>query len=100
MLSSWPGKFLNQFLKNAKIFTKKTRFEGGHAIGDQYGGPLSITNLFPMPHAFNTVAYKKEEGQLQKQLPNVNTTMEVRKIRLVLYSMVSLKTCFLMSPIL
>ena len=30
-----------------------------------------------MPHAFNTVAYKKEEGQLQKQLPNVNTTMEV-----------------------
>ncbi len=68
---------LNNFLKKAKLYSTLTRFEGGHAIADVYGGPTSRTNTFPLPHAFNTIAYKKEEHQLKKTLTNQDTTMEV-----------------------
>ena len=52
--------------------------EGGHCIADVFGGSQCRSNTVPLPHAFNTIAYKKEETALKKTLPTTtNTAMEV-----------------------
>jgi len=68
---------LNAFLRDAGLLSRIVRFEGGHLIADRYGGPTSVTNTVPLPHAFNCIAYKKEENFLNSTLTNQETTMEV-----------------------
>lgn len=73
---------INSFLKNALkgtgIDSRIVRMEGGHCVADVYGGSLCVSNTVPLPHAFNTIAYKKEETSLRKTLSTTNdTTMEV-----------------------
>lgn len=69
---------LNKFLKAAGILSVLNRFEGGHAIADVFGGPTARTNTFPLPHAFNTITYKKAEARLKKLLDaKKDSTMEV-----------------------
>lgn len=69
---------LNKFLKKTGVYSCLTRLEGGHAIADVFGGPTARTNIFPLPHAFNTIAYKKAENLLNKSLSSKkDTVMEV-----------------------
>jgi len=69
---------INSFLKKAGLYSHLTRLEGGHAIADVYGGPTARTNTFPLPHAFNTITYKKAESSLKKKLSaKRETAMEV-----------------------
>lgn len=69
---------INKFLRDANLLSKIVRMEGGHCIADVYGGSQCISNTVPLPHAFNTIAYKKEETALKKTLPTASdTTMEV-----------------------
>ena len=69
---------INYFLRNAKLLSRIIRMEGGHCVADVFGGSLCKSNTVPLPHAFNTIAYKKEETALKKTLPTTTTTtMEV-----------------------
>jgi hypothetical protein len=72
------SKLLNNFLRSAGLHTAITRIEGGHCVADVFGGSLCLSNTIPLPHAFNTIAYKKEETSLKNDLsPTTSTTMEV-----------------------
>lgn len=66
---------INQFLKKAKLLSRIVRMEGGHCVADVIGGSLCKSNTVPLPHAFNTIAYKKEETALKKTLPKKKCTM-------------------------
>lgn len=69
---------LNSFLRDAKLLSRIIRMEGGHCIADVYGGSQCVSNTVPLPHTFNTIAYKKEETALKKTLSTTtDTTMEV-----------------------
>lgn len=76
--SSPINNFLKSALKGTGINSKIVRMEGGHCVADVYGGSLCLSNTVPLPHAFNTIAYKKEETALKNTLSTTNdTTMEV-----------------------
>jgi hypothetical protein len=72
------NSFLKSALKGTGINSRIVRMEGGHCVADVYGGSLCLSNTVPLPHAFNTISYKKEETSLKKTLPTTkDTTMEV-----------------------
>lgn len=76
--SSPINSFLKNALKGTGVNSRIVRMEGGHCVADVYGGALCLSNTVPLPHAFNTIAYKKEETSLKKTLPTTkDTTMEV-----------------------
>jgi hypothetical protein len=66
---------INEFLRKAKLLSRIVRMEGGHCVADVIGGSLCKSNTVPLPHAFNTIAYKKEETALKKTLPKKKCTM-------------------------
>ena len=55
----WMGNYESMIRKGADLTKAENKYEGGHLIGSQFGGPDSYNNMAPQSKPVNQVAFKQ-----------------------------------------